>query len=57
MEGLVDVVRLSPMGLDTLTLVDDFRRNERGEAPLALKGQIDCNGYWMRVAGLELVTE
>ncbi|GKX56551.1 U32 family peptidase [Leminorella grimontii] len=57
MEGLVDVVRLSPMGLDTLTLLDDFRRNERGEAPLALKGQADCNGYWLRVAGLELVTE
>lgn len=40
MQGLVDIVRLSPQSLDTLPLMQDA----------------DCNGYWRRVAGLELVS-
>ncbi|MCW2475266.1 MULTISPECIES: U32 family peptidase [unclassified Symbiopectobacterium] len=56
MKGLVDIVRLSPQSLDTLALVDNFRANERGQAPLALTQDADCNGYWRRVAGLELVS-
>ncbi|MCV9878744.1 U32 family peptidase [Brenneria izbisi] len=55
MRDLVDIVRLSPDGMDTLTMLDKFRANERGESPLTLTNQADCNGYWRRVAGLELV--
>ncbi|ERH73624.1 U32 family peptidase [Serratia marcescens] len=56
MQGLVDIVRLSPQGAETLAQIDAFRANERGEQPLALTDRADCNGYWRRVAGLELVS-
>ncbi|ACS87100.1 U32 family peptidase [Musicola paradisiaca] len=55
MQGLVDIVRLSPQGLDTLQMLDRFRANEQGEHPLTLENQAECNGYWKRLAGLELV--
>ncbi|CAI2482188.1 putative protease [Serratia ficaria] len=55
MQGLVDIVRLSPQGAETLALIARFRANERGEQPLALTEGADCNGYWRRVAGLELM--
>lgn len=55
MNGLVDIVRLSPLGHETLDLVTSFRSNELGQAPLLLQNQADCNGYWKRVAGLELI--
>lgn len=54
MQGLVDVIRLSPMGLGTLDTLNAFRANENGEAPLPLANRSDCNGYWRRVPGLEL---
>jgi collagenase-like PrtC family protease len=57
MQGLVDMVRLSPMGLDTLRVLETFRANENGGSPLKLTSQSDCNGYWRRVAGLELVSQ
>ncbi|SMB50484.1 protease [Serratia proteamaculans] len=56
MQGLVDIVRLSPQGAETLALVERFRANEQGTQPLTLTDQVDCNGYWRRVAGLELVS-
>ncbi|WBL71003.1 U32 family peptidase [Serratia liquefaciens] len=56
MQGLVDIVRLSPQSEETLMLVDRFRANEQGAQPLALADKADCNGYWRRVAGLELVS-
>ncbi|ATZ93150.1 U32 family peptidase [Dickeya fangzhongdai] len=55
MDGLVDIVRLSPQGPDTLAMIDNFRANQHGGQPLTLANQQDCNGYWRRVAGLELV--
>ncbi|WP_145561122.1 U32 family peptidase [Yersinia bercovieri] len=56
MQGLVDIVRLSPQGIETLEVIDQFRANEQGLAPLALTDKADCNGYWRRLAGLELVS-
>lgn len=56
MNGLVDIVRLSPQGHETIDLVASFRNNEQGQAPLTLQNQADCNGYWKRVAGLELIS-
>lgn len=55
MQGLVDIVRLSPQDEGTPTLIDRFKANEAGTAPLALSAQAACNGYWRRVAGLTLV--
>ena len=54
MQGLVDIVRLSPETMDTLATLEAFRTNERGLYPLTLTDKADCNGYWQRVAGLEL---
>ncbi|MHA3758819.1 U32 family peptidase [Yersinia enterocolitica] len=56
MQGLVDIVRLSPQGMETLGVVDQFRANELGLNPLTLADKADCNGYWRRLAGLELVS-
>ncbi|MGT3162001.1 U32 family peptidase [Yersinia enterocolitica] len=56
MQGLVDIVRLSPQGMETLDVIDQFRANESGLNPLTLADKADCNGYWRRLAGLELVS-
>ncbi|WP_318507369.1 U32 family peptidase [Photobacterium leiognathi] len=54
MSDLVDVVRLSPLGLDTLSLVDDFRSNEQSEVRHQLEDSHQCNGYWHSLAGLNI---
>jgi O2-independent ubiquinone biosynthesis protein UbiV len=54
MNGLVDIVRLSPLGIETLDVVKQFRANETGENPLHIEHKRDCNGYWNGIAGLEL---
>lgn len=54
MPGLVDIVRLSPMGVETFAVIDQFKANESGLAPLATANGRDCNGYWNGIAGLEL---
>lgn len=56
MHGLVDVVRLSPQGLETLDVISQFKANQSGQHPLALTRGGDCNGYWQRVPGLDLVS-
>lgn len=54
MQGLVDVVRLSPMGSETFTMLEAFKANETGSAPLPLASNSNCNGYWRRLPGLML---
>ncbi|WP_318459517.1 U32 family peptidase [Photobacterium leiognathi] len=54
MADLVDVIRLSPLGLDTLSLVDDFRSNEQSEVRHQLENSHQCNGYWHSLAGLNI---
>ncbi|CNE28126.1 putative protease [Yersinia enterocolitica] len=44
MQGLVDIVRLSPQGMETLDVIDQFRANELGLNPLTLADKADCNG-------------
>ena len=56
MQGLVDIVRLSPQGMETLGVIDQFRANELGLNPLTLADKADCNGYWRRLADLKLMT-
>jgi len=53
MDGLVDVVRLSPLGVETFTHLKQFRANESGSNPVKLESQ-QCNGYWHQLAGLEV---
>lgn len=55
MEDLVDVVRLSPQGMETLAMLASFKANQHGEAPLPLQQAHDCNGYWRQIPGMNLV--
>ncbi|CAK9883769.1 MAG: hypothetical protein XXXJIFNMEKO3_00142 [Candidatus Erwinia impunctatus] len=57
MQGMVDIVRLSPVDKTTLELPARFRANEQGRQPLSLTPDGQCNGYWRQVAGLSWVTE
>ncbi|MFC1234527.1 U32 family peptidase [Vibrio sp. F74] len=54
MKGLVDVIRLSPLNVETFDKVDQFRQNEDGTNPEQL-GDFHCNGYWHQLAGLEKI--
>ncbi|CAI8778039.1 U32 family peptidase [Kosakonia quasisacchari] len=54
MDGLVDIVRLSPMGNETFAMLEAFQANETGDTPLPLATNSDCNGYWRRLPGLVL---
>lgn len=57
MQGLVDIVRVSPQDKETVMLIDAFRNNEMGDAPFPLVKRQDCNGYWRHISGLELVSQ
>lgn len=51
MQGLVDVVRLSPLGIETLETLAQFKLNEHSQNPIQTDSRY-CNGYWHQVAGL-----
>lgn len=54
MANLVDVVRLSPLSVDTFSEIDNFRANENGQTHYKLQDSKQCNGYWHQVAGLNI---
>ncbi|OEE21512.1 U32 family peptidase [Aliivibrio fischeri] len=54
MSNLVDVVRLSPLSVETFDEVSKFKANETGSAKFALKDARHCNGYWHNIAGLDI---
>ncbi|MUK43085.1 U32 family peptidase [Aliivibrio fischeri] len=54
MSNLVDVVRLSPLSVDTFDEVRKFKANETGSEKFALKDARYCNGYWHNIAGLDI---
>ncbi|MBS3798037.1 MULTISPECIES: U32 family peptidase [unclassified Pseudoalteromonas] len=54
MGGLVDIVRLSPESEQTLVMLDRFRTNEDGTYPMALNTDKECNGYWFKIAGMDI---
>ncbi|CCO47233.1 putative Peptidase U32 [Vibrio nigripulchritudo SOn1] len=54
MQNLVDVVRLSPLGVESLKVIEQFKNNEDGTQPVPLNNR-DCNGYWHQIAGLNTV--
>lgn len=51
MQGLVDIVRLSPEVESTFSWLDKFKANINGQAPQALAAT-DSNGYWLQLAGM-----
>ena len=52
MEGLVDVIRLSPEQ-ETLSWLEKFQAQLQSPVKHALPAK-ECNGYWQRVAGMQL---
>lgn len=51
MQGLVDVVRLSPEPEGTFAWLHKFKANQHGAAPQQLS-DTDSNGYWLKLAGM-----
>lgn len=51
MQGMVDVVRLSPQVTGTFAWLEKFKANLNGNAPQALS-KTDSNGYWLSLAGM-----
>ncbi|MCL4132397.1 UNVERIFIED_CONTAM: hypothetical protein GTU68_035792 [Idotea baltica] len=54
MNDLVDVVRLSPLSVETFDEVSKFKANEMGLEKFSLKDARQCNGYWHNIAGLDV---
>lgn len=51
MNGLVDVIRISPQVNDTLTWAGRFRSNQYGQVVYPLE-ECESNGYWLKLAGM-----
>ncbi|MBB1273803.1 U32 family peptidase [Psychromonas sp. SR45-3] len=54
MKGLVDVIRVSPSSLDSLTTVQQFKQQILGDQQIIKHDNLQCNGYWHQIAGLSL---
>lgn len=54
MKGLVDIVRLSPLSIETLETLAQFKLNEQSQNTIQTNSK-SCNGYWHQVAGLTLI--
>ena len=53
MQGFVDIVRINPSSLESLTWLTLFKHNMQGKAPISLDGY--CNGYWHKIEGMACV--
>ena len=55
MAGLVDIVRLSPQGEQTLSWLDHYAQAiAQGRSPLPQEALgRECNGYWHKIAGMQ----
>ena len=54
MAGLVDVARISPSSLDSLTTLAQFKQKSLGAEQYVKHNNLQCNGYWHQIAGLSL---
>ena len=52
MQGLVDVVRLSPQSMETLETLHEFKH---GQPPFCVPAN-SCNGYWHNIEGMAIHT-
>ena len=53
MEGLVDIVRMSPHSLEVFDWLDTFQRALRDNQRIPLQGY--CNGYWHKIEGMKSI--
>jgi len=54
MRGLVDVARVSPSSIDSLTTLQQFKQRILGAEQYVKHNNLQCNGYWHQIAGLSL---
>ena len=53
MEGLVDIVRMSPHSLEVFDWLDTFQQALRDHQRIPLQGY--CNGYWHKIEGMKAI--
>ena len=53
MEGLVDIVRISPHSLEAVEWVKKFRNALEDKSRISLDGF--CNGYWHKIEGMKAI--
>jgi collagenase-like PrtC family protease len=53
----VDIMRLSPESVATLSLVDDFKAQLTEPKRYPLDKTLECNGYWHQIAGMAVASE
>ncbi|PKH01019.1 U32 family peptidase [Psychromonas sp. MB-3u-54] len=53
MQGLVDIIRVSPSGTESFTSLQDYRAAVNGTgSPIQLASK-ECNGFWHKIAGFQ----
>lgn len=55
MRGLVDIIRVSPSALDSLDILHSFKQRIISEQPRVNLTDLQCNGYWHEIAGLQSI--
>ena len=53
MEGLVDIVRISPHSMESVNWIDKFRNALEDKTRISLEGF--CNGYWHKIEGMKAI--
>lgn len=53
MQGLVDIARISPSGIESFTTLEQYREMLSGKRETAALGKKECNGFWHNIAGLQ----
>ena len=54
MQGLVNVIRISPESVETLEVVEKFRAALTTAPEVALDPDLECNGFWNRIEGMAI---
>lgn len=52
MQGLVDIVRISPHSLACLEIIEQFKQPQ----PTTASKQLHCNGFWHQIEGMKLLS-
>ena len=48
----VDIIRLSPESIETLIQLENFREQLIESKHIPLDKNLECNGYWHKIAGM-----
>jgi len=54
MRGLVDIIRISPSGDESFDLLKQYRNKLNGNTENVQLSDKECNGFWHKIAGLEI---